>query len=599
MGNFNGLTIDDVLYNKIGKKNLEIYLNALDYHYYMWKYHRHCDFGTLKFLRQILYKNKISILLKDPAWRIDRSLNEYNKVLDINIENHIANAINDFSGTKNIFKPFRFLDEGPGAGIALYEAVAAHSIGSAEADSLYFSIDGTLKNCLKEEFRVNSENELEAYRSEKFYSTLKEIEIASVFIFLLKRDVAFNEEISCEFDKPLNILLPNKKMISSKISQSKLYDVTEATKILLNKYQSHIKLNSESGIKSILFGYLIDEMIARFTIPNGMKFWYKLASKNLELLINEYKPISKCLKNNGIFSNSLLSELKTLHHDSLQFENKLETQTYDKTWLLNIKKVADILRSTGIYERKFNNTNSDELGLVFDCSNYLWRWAFFIEQKEIFDNTQDIDQVITTIYSWLRRPWGILDREDIILAFNGIISNNADETQQMFIAFFSNLFTMEIEVSLIHEFEFKEISVGVDALRKLIYNRYYLHLLHKSVSKIENDLNYNTEKIKAINLIIDLLIMWVYDQEYPNRFREVDVDIYSLIELLNNGKWLKEIINKEETIISKSQKKRIDEYVNHPEQFINQIFQFNNKNFDISEGIDTFPPEEFQFLTLI
>ena len=112
-------------------------------------------------------------------------------------------------------------------------------------------------------------------------------------------------------------------------------------------------------------------------------------------------------------------------------------------------------------------------------------------------------------------------------------------------------------------------------------------------------IKYNTEKIKAINLIIDLLIMWVYDQEYPNRFREVDVDIYSLIELLNNGKWLKEIINKEETIISKSQKKRIDEYVNHPEQFINQIFQFNNKNFDISEGIDTFPPEEFQFLTLI
>ena len=100
-------TLDQKLMDSLGDENYSFYKMNLEYHYWAWKYHRNSDAGSLRILRKMLYNSGSVAVLEEPAWVIDRSLDDYRRALGSDFADSLSqiDLKKAFSGRQNIFEP--------------------------------------------------------------------------------------------------------------------------------------------------------------------------------------------------------------------------------------------------------------------------------------------------------------------------------------------------------------------------------------------------------------------------------------------------------------------------------------------------------------
>ena len=434
----NGVSLDQVIFHSLGERAYQVYRHTLERHYWRWKYHRISDHDELKLLRLIIYRSGALTLLRHPGWRIDRTSAEYAQALGDPIKDtNQSQQDNIFSGLRTPFDPLKQVDSGPGNCTALYEMARPWWMGTGWGHELLFSVQGTLKNCLRDELQFESPEYLIARRCEYFYRALRTAEIFSVAEFILRRVYHITGDLDEAFHRPFSLLLPRGATPAQYLSLNVLTEAETEALALLKSHSGKFQPEDEQLLIATMLGFLIDELVARAQIPNGMEFWYGSVAAELESLIDNFNEIAGYLKDGGFDAKHVAHALPGLLADARHYANSSNPrQCFDLDWLSNTEAIAEQLRNAGLRARKRGRLRDDHANMVFVTSNELRRWVFFLEQRQQFAQSSQPwslsatnPEALDLLIRWLRRPWGVVRPETIRVAFRGLVPG--DEQDEM------------------------------------------------------------------------------------------------------------------------------------------------------------------------
>src|SRR5205823_6472782 len=108
----------------------------------------------------------------------------------------------------------------------------------------------------------------------------------------------------------------------------------------------------------------------------------------LTVLKTRFAGLRKKLKKNGSEPNQLERIIDCLIEDTAKYKDSCRGapgQSVDENWRWMAVTLADELRSLGFECRKRGQMDAEEADLVFTASNAIWRWLFFLEQRDGFE----------------------------------------------------------------------------------------------------------------------------------------------------------------------------------------------------------------------
>src|SRR3954454_20657698 len=139
------------------------YNAALRFHFALWKWQRISDAGSLSLLRRILAEHGLVEPNPNPAWIVNRGFAEYRQDLGDSFTQDLQSLPREaLNGHALSDQPLRAFDSGSGNCTMCYESTRPGLLISGSGLSLLFSVDGTVRNWLREPFRATR---LQAYRS--------------------------------------------------------------------------------------------------------------------------------------------------------------------------------------------------------------------------------------------------------------------------------------------------------------------------------------------------------------------------------------------------------------------------------------------------
>jgi hypothetical protein len=599
-----GMFLDEVILQSLGERAYQVYQHTLQHHYWRWKYHRVSDHDELQLLRLIIYRSGALTLLRAPEWRIDRTAAEYAQALGDPVKHsNQTQQANIFSGLRAPSDLLGQADSGAGNCTALYEMARPWWTGTGWGRQLLFSIQGTLKNCLRDELQSDDPEHLIARRCEFFYQALRTIEISSVAEFVLRRVYHITQDLDEAFDEPFNLLLPQKVNLVQPLDLNILKEAETKASELLKMHRERFQPEGEQLLVATMLGFLIDELVARAQVPNGMEFWYRSVAAELDRLIDNFNKVAKRLKDVGFDAKQVAHALPGLLADARYFADVSNPrQGFDQAWLRNTEATAEQLRTAGLRARKRGHLGDDYANMVFVTSNELRRWVFFIEQRQIFAQgnlpcklPNQMPDMLDLVMRWLRRPWGVVRPENIQIAFSGFVAGDEPEEMPRAFSALTQFMTSEFEDYLISGFKFKDSAAGMDALRAFVSRRIILHLLRTNVTRIRDTSTKSVAERQKAQMLINLFELWVYEADHPERVESLEADITILPDLWREGQWLKDYLAQHpgDLLLTRRQEQVALEYLHTPDEFSAELFRFNEEGFNIESFVDVYPPERF------
>jgi hypothetical protein len=598
------ISLDQILAQRLEPEVYRAYIQAKQGHFRTWKYYRISDRQTLQFLRTVLYRSGVLKLNRESGWKINRSIKEYSELLGTDFIIETKTGVKELrsSGKSDPQKSLRYIDSGPGNCRALYEGAMPGVIGTGRGIEILFSVDGTLINCLREELRFEDDQLQDGYFSPYLFRCLKSLEILSVFEFLVSEQISVSHE-RYEVAQLFNLL--------TSLCQSQLPIPNASILEKLERDAQDIMLRmrtkigdmggGEKTVVAIMLGFLIDELVSRLDVPNGMGFWYKSMEAVLAAICQNYHALRKAITAAGVDASELEKDTSTALLECRQVDDSdtVAQQVWDMKWIRKTEAIADKFRHIGHITRQGRLLKDKDIMLIFTVANALWRWVFFLEhrgrsEQELKDRQRQVELVLR----WLRRPWGIVSTEDVEYVYRGLVPG--DEKGEVPRAFSALKVFLRSEMALYFpaEFGFKDSTQSLDYCKRLIARRLILANARWNIEKVKVDNPVLAEESSHARTIIDLLTMWLCDPRNKGSLDRIEQDLDELEKLLRNGLWLHQYQNENQFtgLLTKRQTERVRLYLDDPSSFISRLFLLGSPEFEVSEHVDVFPPEECIFV---
>jgi hypothetical protein len=591
--------LDQIIAQMVDQEIYQIYIEAKQSHFRKWKYYHISEQQTLQLLRKILYLTGVLTINREAGWKINRSLSEYDEVLGGHIgimgDSKAGVRKQRISGRSDPEETFNIADSGPGNCRALYEGMMPGLSFVGWGREILFSVDGTLNNCLRIDLQFEENGLRDAYISQHFFEYLTALEVLSVFEFLISEQPSLiqeQHEVTRLFSFLGSLCESQDVIIDLSILKKMREDIQSTIKRLRNEIH-----DNEGATITIMLGLLIDELISRLDIPNGMGFWYKKMEKLLSVILQKYRKLQKEIAKTGGNEKKLKKDLTDIlsvcHHIN---SVKVEQQEWSQEWCDKVDATANLLRNIGFVARQKGILKDEDINLIFVVANELWRWIFFLEHRnwteQEFNNTQ---YQVEAVLRWLRRPWGIINLEDVEYIYRGLVSEDDNGELPLAFGVLIDFLRSEIELYVPTKFGFKNATESVRYCKRFVERRLLLAKARRRVMAVRVDDPALIEEATHARTIIDLLTMWLYKPEKKSYLDGIEQDLNELERLLRDGAWLDEFGNEIQEILTKKQRDNIRLYLSNPNEFVSRLFLLGSPDFEICEHIDVFPPETFCF----
>jgi hypothetical protein len=581
------------------------YQKVYDYHFWEWKMHRISEEGSLRGLRSFLYHAGVLKLERERRPRRGRPFHSYAAELGIPID--VIEARDPFSGVDPPSRLSRREFPNPGDCLELYEGCKPRWVMHGYGETLTYSLEHTLSNCLIEPLRGDARRYVMSYLSPSFYGALKRIEIWSVTDFALSVQSGVAAAAAESDVAPSAILIEAIAEHGFDVPLQAFMDAQDKAQTLLDKGRPQFENFGDGLLFGTMLGLLLDELILRTAIPNGMGHCYAYAHAALSALKDGFSPLRKRLTSMRFDPEDLERKLGSLIETAAQFQKGEDTrreQAADENWRRSAAAAADALRTFAFDCRTKRGIDEKEADLVFTAANAIWRWLFFLEQRESFSvltpslSPQYRTRVIEHVWRWLRRPWGILTTGDVNRAFRGLAPG--DEKDQIPRAFtvLSPILKADIEEHLASAFNVRSTEQARDLVLRFIGIRVDLYLARHLTRRLCQP-RASDESARRAKVLIDLFLTWVFEIDKA-ALDQIEGDIDCLPQMLRSGKWMRDfvaIIGDPATRWPPAVAAIVLDYLNSPESFIAPMFRFDESKFRLREWVGVFPPESFCFVS--
>ena len=567
-----------------GEDVVVTYQESLRVHYWLWKWLRKSDARSLGDLRRTLYKYGLVEPSPDAAWIVNRGLSDYSRALGDFTGDVDRLVMKVVDGSRSPEDPISSLDSGSGNCTAIYEAARpwVRYIGSGL--SLNFSLDGTIRNFLREELR--SENLL-GYKSGLLEMTLLRAEIFSVAALVVGSNAVD------KFD-PFNELVAAANAGGGTVEGAALKSILAATGSAIERVRSRIEGGSQL-VAAMALGFLVDALAGRVVVPNGVQFAYDLPSLAPEIFgaidhVIEGLDSTTKARNKLLAAHSelvRLSQLAELHRT----EPSRSPESDDiKTLLQNlgdcIKEVGFELRSRGEREELTESLHA--------FGNNLWRWYFFIvdyshwaarpsARRSAYDSRE-------VVRSWLERPFGVIGLEDLKITLG--CSPFAAGLPKL-AAPIVPLLRRGVEEFVGQNFPGQGDFEG--RLEEFIARRCRLRDLRDSITVVHYP---HDDQAQLADLLVELVTIWFYQLPSGRKQQMLSDSLRYFERELIQGNWLLEMEAADGApMLSRRQIRLLDRYRGNPTQVTGELFEFSG-DVDLPGRIDVYPPEQFMTLAL-
>jgi hypothetical protein len=592
------LELDDILRERLGAEIFAQFTEIRSLHFWLWKTHRVCDDNSLRGLRFYLYHAGVLALAPQNRLVRRRPFHDYAATLGIHLDQRQLDR--PFAGDRfpGVDLP-RDVSE-PGDGVAVYEEArlgwTTHGYGAA----LNYSLEATLLNCLREPIRWAQHGSCKSYLYPEFDATLKELEVWSTV------------------DAVDQLLMPDNQRDGPDPAEALLSALTgdggmPASSLPMARGRSQERFgrsgarnaDGELSVFIVMLGFLIDELLARLAAPNGMGFGYLATAAQLQALLKEFDGIFLPSRITREGADELRERLEGFLNDCKTFATGPAKQAADGNWTMRCRQTADRLRDFGFQGGASRTLDAMQAELVFLTSNVLWRWTFFLDQREAIANlhpslsTSIRSTASDMLWSWLQRPWGIVTPPDIVRAFRGLAPGDEhDEVPRAFAALFPMLKT-SVVAYLETRFGFSA-DHAQRAVRQLINSRYNLYLVRRLARDVLVEPGQaNVEFVEAAGTLIACFSRWLFHGK-NDALGTLEGDLTELPAMLRLGDWLRDHLSgrsPENSLFSRAEVKKLAPYLSDPSRFLAEAFRFEEPKFDLVEQAGLLPLEHFRFVS--
>ena len=592
------LDLDDLLRERLGPEIFERFAKVRAYHFWLWKTHRVCDDNSLRGQRFYLYNAGVLTLAPHSQLVRRRPFHDYAASLGIHLDQYGRRS--PFAGDRFPGVDLRRDVSEPGDGERLYEeATLGWMIGGYGA-TLGYSLETTLTNCLREPVRWARRGRCKSYLYPDFNSTLKGLEIWSVVDAL---DQLASPGKQHDEPDPAEALLSavggDGAMPASSLPLARAYSQARLDRSVARNAEGELSLFM------VMLGFLVDELLARIAAPNGMGFGYRGTAAQLEALLSEFDGIFVPARMLRADADGLRARLDSLVKDCRAFESTSEKQAAEDDWISQCRQTADRLRDFGFSGRASRTLGDAHADLVFSASNQLWRWIFFLDQRQAIDDLHPSPSAKARatasdiLWSWLQRPWGIVTVADIAHAFRGLAPG--DENDEMPRAF--SALTPMLKSSVV-EYLSGRFGLSADqaqgAVRHLIDRRYGLYLVRRLTREVVIGRGAKEDGlVDTAHTLIAAFSRWLF-QGQNEALPTLQRDLAELPAMLSSGDWLPEHLaasGSESSLLSRTEAESLAPYLLNPAQFSADAFLFDEPDFDVAQQVGLFPLEFFRFVS--
>jgi len=405
-------------------------------------------------------------------WRIDRSAEEYSQAFNMDIGAKIRGYVIDqrASGANSPYEPVRVVDEGAGNCWAAYTAAEPGAMITGTGLELSFSLEGTLRNCLRPQYRFSPGTYRQpALMSRAFQKLIDSFDATSILVLLLKRNCSLSSDQSRTYSSLRRTL--DELESSETVHLSKLGEIQEQLDSLVPAHQiSDVK---EDVAAFWLYSLMIDETVGRLAVPNGVGFWYAELDLCLRKLLSEGRSWSSEEWWVGNGYESWKHGMQELHEYSRRTESDDSNRQAVPlaTWHTVASIVAQETRDSAFKARE-NGVEDETVGVLLDISNTLWRWVFFVRQEaDVFYDLSTTDEHVATLLTWLDHPWGILRLEDMDRLYLGLVEQEPEDDLPSAMGIIAGFGRMDVLSYLVTRFGFRTKESARTLLTEFLESR--------------------------------------------------------------------------------------------------------------------------------
>jgi hypothetical protein len=299
-----------------------------------------------------------------------------------------------------------------------------------------------------------------------------------------------------------------------------------------------------------MLGFLIDELVLRSAVPNGMGHWYTFLFAALSALKSGFAALRGRLEKLGSAPDELECILDSLITESGRYRNarpRVAAEHRDESFQRRAEKLADQLRRLGFESRARQDMDEREADLVFTASNAIWRWVFFLEQRDVFGalppkpKPEYEECVGDLIWRWLRRPWGILTTADVDRAFRGLAPGDENDPSPRAFGVLVPILKADIEDHFMSAFRVPSNQRAREAVQRLITCLVQLHTIRHCTVRLQHECASDDRLWSRAHTIVDLLLTWIYEMDTA-ALDGIEADVNDISALLCSGKWMNELV---------------------------------------------------------
>ncbi|MGX1887229.1 hypothetical protein [Streptomyces sp. NPDC055287] len=589
--------LDDVLRELLPDEYYELYTRLHQRHFHHWKWRRISEPFSLRGLRMLLVGSGVATLQRTRVHEIGRPFHEYAEEIGLPIEDFSESAVR--AGRVSLLRaPERRFPQ-PGDCVRMYEQTTAGRTSHGLGESLTYSLDETLRNCMCEEARQDGPDYVKAFRCQLFGDALQQLEYWSVD-GLSRSFSPRGRQTDDSHPEPYAPLLTKSGRVRDEVERRELTSLLSTVDALLG--EQPWDPGADSGrVFATLLGLLVDDLLARLAEPNGMRFFYGYTASTLAALRGALPSLRNTITRWGFDADVLGQGVDDLHTTCVSFAHETAPeQNADAAWCERAIGVAEMLRALGLAMGRHQGDGPD-VSRVFAVSNTIWRWVFFLEHRDRNVQTLDDpagtrDEAADVVLRWLRRPLGVLDSTDIDSVFRDLVPDD-DETIPKAFHVLMSMVASEPEQYLVGRFGVRDTTQAASVLHRFIGRRYVLQAIRRHVRRVLHDEVPESADVRTrVRTLADLFTTWAYDDGGDTRLRAIEDDPEEIVRALRSGQWCDELLESTAAdALTARERATALAYLDDPQGFSARYFRFDEPGFRIEEWVGMMPPEWFTF----
>lgn len=568
----NEVLLTDLLLARAGPKVTRAYADALQSHYWLWRWLGTSNADTLGTIRRILVDHRLLEANASADWIVSRGRDEYAAALGMEFENSLdANVREALLGHLDPTAPPIWMDSGAGNGTALYEFTRPWVRGVGTGLSLLFDIGGTVRNWLVEEFRGEV---IQGYRSETLQSTLLAAEILSVASFAAWPKSPIFDPFT-ELGRPAD--------------ETDIFEAADLVRIRERTKEAIADLAPRGAdtAAAIALGFLVDALVGRATAPNPAGFYYErpeLSSIALAEVQRARQNFSALASARALPAESDLADVFAVAKRHVA--DITLSPSEDEAFTDRLADFGDRIKGLA-FELRRTTPDVHLPAILHDVGNALWSWHFFLKDHERWSRTAatrlPAREAVRDVRRWLERPWGLISPDDLKITLGGSPSDEhlpelVGPLMPLLVGGYNN-FRKSLDRPRNH---------AESALTQLITHRCVLRDVR--VSRVRHSAS-NLRDLAAI--VVDIASLWFERLSQEEQHAMVDAGLEPFCDAIKSGRCLTDVRTSESLpMLSRKQHALLQQYANSPEHIAKRLFEFTADGY-LVDRLDVFPPEVF------